>query len=46
MGVIGLLTGVVAAFIDISVKELFRGKYIVFDKGECVTCVCMGTVIM
>ena len=41
VGIIGLLTGIVAAFIGISVKELFKGKYIVFDKGEWVTWVCM-----
>ena len=37
MGIIGLLTGIVAAFIDICVKELFKLKYNLFEQGEeCV----------
>lgn len=36
VGVIGVLTGVVAAFIDICVKELFIGKYTVFELGMSV----------
>ena len=30
---IGLLTGLVAFFIDISVKELFKLKYGLFERG-------------
>ena len=34
VGLIGLCTGVVAAFIDICVKELFKAKFTAFELGE------------
>ncbi len=34
--IIGLLTGIVAFLIDICVKELFKLKYSMFEKGELI----------
>ncbi len=37
VGIIGLCTGIVAAFIDICVKELFKAKFSVFEMGNLLS---------
>lgn len=43
--VIGILTGLVAFFIDIVVKKLFALKYGVLETGQPCVCVCVCTCL-
>ena len=44
VGIIGAVTGLVALFIDVGVRYLFKLKYSMFEKGECTSQACTSYI--